>query len=436
MSIGKLLSVTLVSITLIMVSAYSFLMEANLVTGLLFGSEFRLNRAADTWIESKTDVNSLETFPQKNQNTEILIPPADGTPVLYAYKESLPNALQDQLPKTLFDGQFTSVVIDEVGLLNEGYLLHLFRMLPDGDGLHVVQRLVLADDEVERVQEFDALVDKRFILAGALFVLTTVFIVLLFGHRVATATTRLLRWCDSLSIESLPDAPPKLPFVEMRRIAAGTLATVQREREAIEHRHRFLRFASHELRTPLAIASANTELLVRHGVDVAARDALVRLEEALKSMNTTTDALLWLGRGETPLPAPESIDLHRLVSNVIERNDALAVTNNVRVEVVQAFNPHTFQPRVLLEILCSNLISNAIRHTRDGQVEIRLSRDTIEIENRGDLLGDEVGGNGHGLGLQLVAWVVERTDWRWEDVGDAMFHRDVVHLTSIKSLRQ
>lgn len=428
MSIGKLLSVTLVSITLIMVSAYSWLMEANLVTGLLFGSEFRLNRAADSWIESKADINSLEPLPQNIHDIEILIPPTDGTPVLYAYKESLPKALQDQLPETLLDGQFTGIVIDEVGLLNEGYLLHLFRTLPDGDGLHVVQRLVLADHEVERVQELDSLVDKRIILAGALFVLTTVFIVLLFGRRVAKATTKLLRWCESLSIESLPDAPPKLPFVEMRRIAAGTLATVQREREAIEHRHRFLRFASHELRTPLAIASANTELLARHGVDVAAKDAFARLEEALKGMNTLTDALLWLGRGETPLPAPEPVDLLRLVSNIIQRNHALAVTNNVRVKVVEAVNPQTVQPRVLLEILCSNLIGNAIRHTRDGQVEIRLSRDTIEVENRGDLLGDEVASSGHGLGLQLVAWVVERADWRWEYVGDEMFHRDLVQL--------
>lgn len=436
MSIGKLLSVTLVSITLIMICAYSWLMQANLVTGLLFGSEFRLNRAADSWIESEADLVSLKILPEKDRGNELPGLPADGTPVLYADKKWLPDALQNHLPDTLSDGQFTTIVTDELGLLNDGYLLHLFRTLPDGEGLHVVQRLMLADHEVQRVINFDDLVDKRYILAGVLFVLTTAFIVLLFGRHVAKATTKLLRWCEKLSIDSLPDVPPKLPFVEMRRIAAGTLATVQREREAIEHRHRFLRFASHELRTPLAIASANTELLARHGVDEAAEDALARLEEALKSMNTLTDALLWLGRGETPLPAPEPVDLLRIVGNIIERNHALAMTNNVRVEVVEAINPHTVQPRVLLEILCSNLISNAIRHTLDGQVEIRLSRDTIEIENRGDQIGDEVGGSGHGLGLQLVAWVVDRADWRWEDFGDEMFHRDLVHLTSRRTLRE
>jgi len=271
---------------------------------------------------------------------------------------------------------------------------------------------------------------KRAILPGGLFVLVTLFIVLLFGRRVANATKQLLRWCESLSIESLPEEAPKLPFVEMRTIAEGTLATVRRERDALEHRHRFLRFASHELRTPLAIASANAELLARHGVNVEGRDALSRLEEAHTNMKSLTEALLWLGRGEAPLPEPEPVNILNLVNNIVEENNKLAIANNVIVEVVEALNLHTIQPRVLLVILCSNLISNAIRYTWDGRVEIRLNLDTIEIENRGNQLGDQVGGYGHGLGLQLVAWVVERADWQWEEEGGEMFRRHRVHLTS------
>ena len=435
MSLGKSLRLTLLGITLTMVVGYTWLMESNLVSGLLFGSEFRLNRTADAWIESKADLSSLESSTLESQGVEILMPPADGAPIIYAHKASLPVAVQKHLPEELVDGQFTIIEIDELGLLNVGYLLHLFRTLPSSEGLHVVQRLVLTDDEVDRVQNFDALMDKRILLPGALFILTTVLIVFLFGRRVTKATTRLLHWFESLSIESLPDEPPKLPFSEMQRIAEGTLATVQREREAIEHRHQFLRFASHELRTPLAIASANTELLARHGVDVGGENALARLEESLKNMKSLTDALLWLGRGEAPLPPPEPVDLLFLVKNIIEENSTLAKTNNVKVEVevVEALSQHIVQPRVLLMILCSNLISNAIRYTRDGRVDIRLSENMIEIENRGNQLGDEVGSSGHGLGLQLVAWVVERADWQWDEDGDKTFRRHCVHLTSKQS---
>lgn len=430
MSIRRLLSLTLLSITLTMVIGYSRLMEANLVTGVLFGSELRLNRTADAWIASNADLSTLEPFRQESQSVENLMPPADGTPVVYAHKESLPVVVQEILPEALHDGQFTKIEIDELGWLNVGYLYHLFRTTPGGEGLHVVQRAVLADHEIERVRKYDVLADKRWLLTGVLFFLTTVFIVLLFGRQVAKATTQLLRWCESLSIESLPDEPPKLPFVEMQRIAAGTLATVRREREAIEHRHRFLRFASHELRTPLAIASANTELLARHGVNVDGVDALARLEEALKNMNSLTDALLWLGRGEAPLPEPEPVNLLYLVNKIIEENSNLAIANNVTVEVVEVFSESVVQPRVLLVILCSNLISNAIRYTRDGRVEIRISADTIEIENCGKQLGEKVGGSGHGLGLQLVAWVVERADWQWDEDGDEKFRRHRVDFTS------
>lgn len=434
MSIGKLLKLTLLSITLTMVVGYSWLMEVSLVTGVLFSSEIRLNRLADAWIESNTDSSSLKYSRQESQSTEIPEPPTDGSPIVYTHRASLPVAVQEHLPEELLNGQFTVIEIDEIGLLSIGYLLHLFRTLPNGDGLHVVQRLVLSDYEMmEHVQKFDELGYKRVLLPAALFFIVTVFIVLMFGRRVAKATTQLLHWCESLSIESLPDETPKLPFSEMQRIAAGTLATVQREREAIEHRHRFLRFASHELRTPLAIASANTELLARHGVNVNGMDALARLEDSLKNMNSLTDALLWLGRGEDPLPDPEPVDLLNLVNKIIEENSSQAKNNNVIVEVVEALNAHTIQSRVLLVILCSNLISNAIRYTRNGRVEIRLGFDTIEIENRGKQLGDEVGSGGHGLGLQLVAWVVERAEWQWDEDGDAMFRRHRVHLKSTQN---
>jgi len=332
------------------------------------------------------------------------------------------------LPKTLEDGQFTTIDTDELGLVYNGYLLHLFRTLPGGEGLHVVQRLMLAEHERHRVQQFDAMANRR-LDSRMWFIGGVIVIILLIGHRLAKGTKELLRWSESLSIDSLPDKPPALPFVENRRIAASMLDTVQREAAAIAHQHRFLRFASHELRTPLTIASANTELLARHGVGVEGKDALDRLDESIKKMNSLTDTLLWLGRGENQLQEPELVDLLSLVNNVIEDNDAIAIENNVVVEVVWASKAQTVQPRVLLEILCSNLIGNAVRHTRNGRVEIRLTGETIEIENRGDQLGEQVAnGSGYGLGLELVAWVVERANWQWEEDGDVMFRRHRVRL--------
>jgi len=428
MSIGKLLSLTLLGVTLIMVTAYSWLLEENLESGLLFGSEFRLNRAADAWIDSKTALSTLEPVEQHIDDSVYPMLPDNGTPVLYWKRESLPIDVQENLPNSLVDGQFTVIGISESGLLYRGHLLHLFRTTPSGEGLHVVQQLTLAEHEVDRVADFDAMANRRLGLR-MWFVAGTVFIVLLFGRRVAKATKKLLTWTESLSIDSLPDKPPALPFVEMRSLAAGTLATVTRERDAIEHQHRFLRFASHELRTPLAIASVNTELLARYGVGIEGEDALNRLEESLKRMSDLTDTLLWLGRGEAPVAEPEAVDLVDLVNSIVDANEQVALENNVVVEIASASNPHTVQPRVLLEILCSNLINNAIRHTKGGRVVIRLSGNTIEIENSGDQLGYNVAdGRGHGLGLQLVSWVVERANWQWEEDGDEMFRRHRVYL--------
>ncbi|MEO1574276.1 MAG: HAMP domain-containing sensor histidine kinase [Pseudomonadota bacterium] len=426
MSIRKSLTLTLLGITLTMVIGYTWLMEANLVFGVLFGAEIRLHRAADAWIEAPA---SSTRAPVSAATDGIEMLPPDGTPVIYTQRSALPAAVLKHLSETPEDGQLTRITTDEVGLLNVGYVLHLYRALPDGEGVHVVQRLMLAEDEVARVQRLDKTMYWRALVPAAAFLLTTILFVWLFGRRVAKATTRLLNWYDGLSMASLPEKPPELPFTEMRRIAAGTLATVQREHDAIEHRHRFLRFASHELRTPLAIATANTELLARYGVDANAAPALARLEESMKNMNHLTDALLWLGRGEVPLPDPEPVDVLALVNGIADDHRAVAEGNNTTVKVVAAPAEPVVQSRVLLTILCSNLLGNAIRYTRDGRVEVRLTAQTIEIENRGSLLGSAEGASGHGLGLQLVEWVVERAGWRWEEEGDESYRRHRVFLS-------
>jgi len=257
MSIAKLWGWILLVVTLSMIVAYSRLLEANLESGLLLGAEFRLHRVADAWIDSKSDPSRQELADEHSGDQKLPMPPIDGTPILYARTESLPPVVQQNLPDLPTDGQFTVIGIDEIGLLYRGHLLHLYRTWPTGEHLHVVQRLVLAEHERERVQQFDAKVNMR-LESPLLFFGVVLLIVLFFGRRVANATSKLLHWCESLPLDSLPEKPPILPFVEMRRIAAGTLATVRRERDAIEHQHRFLRFASHELRTPLAVASAKT----------------------------------------------------------------------------------------------------------------------------------------------------------------------------------
>lgn len=424
MSIRKALGLTLAGITLTMVVGYTWLMEENLASGVLFSSEIRLNRVADAWagVDSGQHLQSEHYVEQKRQ------PGNNGVPVVYTTRQDVPAEILSQLPEELADGQFTVIETDEIGLLNIGYLLHLYRSLPDGESLHVVQKLVLAEHEIERVKEFDALVHNRALIPANLFMLSTLFLVLAFGRKIAGNTKQLLDWFGSLSINSLPDGPPKLALSEMQRIADGTFATVRREAEAIDHRQKFLRFASHELRTPLAIASANAELLSRHGVENSAQPALVRLEDSLKSMTRLTNALLWLGRGETPLPKSESVDLLALVNQIIEDNRTLAVRNNVAIDITHTSDHSVFAPSVLLEILCSNLINNAVRYTREGKVAISITKESIEVYNRGKQVGNAIAGSGHGLGLELVAWVVERADWQWiHDEGScAQCHRIIL----------
>lgn len=429
LKIRTLISLMLLSTTFIMIAAYSWLLEANLESGVLFSSEVRLNRAADTWIESINNATSPSANNELTGPKELTLLPPDGTPVLYSHKENLPAELIKQLPNTLTDGQFTAIGTNEIGLLYKGHLVHLYRLKSNGEGIHVVQRLVLSPHEYNRVIPFDDKVNKR-LYSRWWFLGGVIFILWLFGRRITKANTTLLKWSDSLSVEELPDKPPKLPFTELQLIADRLLLAFRREKDVLEQRHRFLRFTSHELRTPLATASANAELLTRHGVPAGGEDAMKRLNIALNRMSNLTNTLLWLGRGEAPIPEPEPVDLLGLVTNIVDAHRELANDNSVVVEIVPSTIKQVVLPRALIDIVCANLIENAIRHTRDGRVDIHLTQKSIKIENRGSQLGGKVAnGNGFGIGLQLVAWVIESTGWQLDKGGSKTFRYHRVSFT-------
>jgi hypothetical protein len=64
---------------------------------------------------------------------------------------------------------------------------------------------------------------------------------------------------------------------------------------------------------------------------------------------------------------------------------------------------------------------------------IRITTDTIEIENHGNQIGNDEGAGGHGLGLQLVEWVVERANWHWDEETGETYCRHSIRLKRTNS---
>jgi PAS domain S-box-containing protein len=172
------------------------------------------------------------------------------------------------------------------------------------------------------------------------------------------------------------------------RIPTQTLATVQdvtarrdREdalREALAAKDAFLGMVSHELRTPLTMIAANAEFLrrTRDGVSETVDEIVANVDRLSRVIdNMLAIARVEQGRG----PAPELTLVSRLVGGAVARHQrahpdrAVTVTEDAEAVVVLCVPDY-------LDLIVSNLLSNAQRHTA-GPIGIAIRRfpDRIEV---------------------------------------------------------
>ncbi|MGA3361018.1 MAG: HAMP domain-containing sensor histidine kinase [Solirubrobacteraceae bacterium] len=233
---------------------------------------------------------------------------------------------------------------------------------------------------------------------------------------------------------------PTNPRTEVGRLGIalnamlGQIEQAFGERQASEDRlRRFLSDASHELRTPLTSIRGYAELF-RMGATARTEDtekAMARIEEEATRMGILVEDLLALARlDEMPRSRRERLDLEPLARDAAD--DARAAARDREVSVtISGGHVVDGDPSQLRQVL-ANLMRNALTHTPAGSpIELRVSgggaRVTIEVRDHGPGLpegeqenvfgrfwrsetGRERGKAGAGLGLAIVAAIVEAHD--------------------------
>jgi PAS domain S-box-containing protein len=218
--------------------------------------------------------------------------------------------------------------------------------------------------------------------------------------------------------------------VEAELIVARQNADVARESadRANQGKSRFLATASHDLRQPLQTLSLLNGMLRRATAEPVAAEALAQQELAIGSMSRLLNALLDISKLESGAIKPDPTDFS--VSGLFEelRLEFAGLANSRGLTLkVSGSDDYAHSDRALVEQILMNLISNAIKYTREGWVALRClldaSRIRIEVEDTGigipadqlRLIYDEfyqvgVPANssreGYGLGLSIVQRLV------------------------------
>lgn len=198
-----------------------------------------------------------------------------------------------------------------------------------------------------------------------------------------------------------------------------------RERIAgfIQREQSFTSAASHELRTPLAVIQGATELLLARAESPEEKRALARIERARRDMLEFIDALLSLSREDlrdTDFRAETRVDevLRRQCRDVRER------LQDKPVELVCG-KPSSISvqaPPSLVAIAISNLLRNAIAHTREGEIRVEMTDHSVTVDDTGEgidaAVADRVfdqhfsGRGGSGMGLYIVKRICDRYGWQ------------------------
>lgn len=247
--------------------------------------------------------------------------------------------------------------------------------------------------------------------------------------RTITSTTREIS-ASSLHRRLALEGPDD----ELKELGDTIDGLLSRLAASFQSQRRFVADASHELRTPLALTRAMLQValvdpdLTLDSLRAACEDVL----QAGQEHEQLIEALLMLARSQRGLDHRETIELATLVEKVLadhrQRAAAQGLTINARLDAAAVTSG---DPR-LVSRLVSNLIENAIRYNcPQGHIDVtvrrRSGRAELSVANTGlDIPPSDVerllqpfqrlastrgnDGEGHGLGLSIVAAIASAHD--------------------------
>ena len=294
------------------------------------------------------------------------------------------------------------------------------REVTGSEGRHYhLQQVALPAHDVWLVAEVSSLLAaRRMRLTLLTILLPAALIVLLGGSLVASLVAgRSVRQLNALvarvegsEVAADGDLQREPADYEVQVLGTALEAALARVQRLLDRERAFVGDVSHELRTPISVIQGAAELLERADLDLTARAQVARIRDAARSGEEIIELLLALEREETAHEAARSVPLLALVERLVIRHRELLGRDDVDVHVEIASKTRVVAPPTALEVVISNLITNALRHG-SGAIEIIGQTDTIVVRNIGapKTVHDPASASepllrsrGRGIGLHLV----------------------------------
>ena len=239
--------------------------------------------------------------------------------------------------------------------------------------------------------EINHLIIKVFISEAVILLLLLITIILL--NRISSGRLwrpffSTLKKVDEYDINHNPDLKLFLETdtVEFDHLNNELHKLINRVNIAYHHQKQFVENASHEMQTPLAIIRSKLELLINQpNLTEKAATLLGDITEANNRLTQMNRTLLLLAKIENKqFPDTELIDISQLLKQVVNDFQNHYEEQFPLLDIMPQEGVTIIANRLLIEILFSNLIKNAIEHNiPQGKIIIVLNNSSLLVKNTG-----------------------------------------------------
>ncbi len=206
----------------------------------------------------------------------------------------------------------------------------------------------------------------------------------------------------------------------IEEMAAKALASYQQQKSFIEN-------ASHELQTPLALLKSKIDLLSQKTeVNHEVRDLISAINAPLARLSRINKNLLVLAKVESEqFQSDQNLNLKQVIDNALLLFEDYMDDKELQCHFDGSQSTLLYCDPFLVETLIQNLLSNAIRHSKNGSgIWIKLNGSLLEIANEGqesletDKLFQRFSRNNSsdkvssGLGLAIVKEIAHKYHWQ------------------------
>jgi len=306
-----------------------------------------------------------------------------------------------------------TVIFDPVEKEYLQYRQLIFQLLIDNDlySITVSKPLFESEDLIDGIITW-------FVITSIIMLVLLFFLTRLLSKKMWTPfynTLDHLQGFDLSNNKSVDLSPVStLEFKMMNDEIMKMTDKVQRDYQSLKE---FTENASHEIQTPLSIIRSKIEVMIQ--AENLMPDQLSSLKDIYESthrLSKLNQSLLLLAKIENrQFPETHIIDLKELLEIKLNQYDEMIGYKNISVERNFNNSPALKMNSYLADILFSNILINAIKHSSSsGKLIVELNNNSVIITNsgtsteipseklfqrfqKGDLSGDS-----HGLGLSIV----------------------------------